>query len=1059
MKLIKITDLTHQLGISSRSLRYYEQIGLIASNRPEFEKYRYYDEANVARLQQIMVLRKMEIPIKDILRIYENADMSVVVETFVERIRLIDEEVDALTELRAVVDDFLQAMLQNGVTKISALPILYEEMEKRLAVVDKKTVNYKALSSLSDRLAAPIAAAIIDIPPMRMLSAGGNIEGFWRYVRANGIAEGRLGQHEQFEMRDEVLLRIPDDFTPTENFQTVDFVGGLYATVNVYLDEDLGQRFHAVVIAFDDNKFYEIDYDRASMLENLLSPDDKRELVSLLVPVKKRVPNPVIYDKPQEVLNITIAELDAANPPLWAVDVKLDKLKGINDPRYVIMDNGEIEYTSWISTRVLSTEVAVKLPFRVDMEFRCERGEGYGGPDGPVLIHHGWDGETKNPVDGSFHIHGSRSRERNVGVNQPIFGDYHRFAKTATLRPVGEYNSLTWIVGEKYIACIINDEILCCGENFPYMARDLSRQRALPVVIGSDGNDRRIIKSIRISQLTQQPKHKVKGDQLTVITKRSNNIVPNIHRLITSEWGENFWFNGCARYVMESLGETAYDYEFFHGITGDIFVPFYTRTNKCYGDGISGYRLSEQNTVWVENLFDKCGYASTVLWGDDLRKNPEMYRQTLMAFIDKGVSVISWGLGEPQIFGVIVGYEAHGNTLLYIMGDNAEPERIEFDKAIKSIASEEPTPGHGEGCWIFTGQKKTQRDMAQLCKGAIAELPSLLTEQGDQYAWGAESFRLWADTLERDCENRKLTDWGDWGAYVCAMATIGSCCHGFLRRAATLNPDWRFVPFLQDLSNRYGKIANLWNAEGGLESLTAGFNVTQEALQDKENRAKILAVLRQAADEMDEILRILQLQFDEAAMDAEIAKRQAKLAAAVARVEAAAAREVYDIDLAAMSSKADADIVKIDNNMVSVHCSNDGSQGGIGGIDAARWFNGPAKIKVRVKVNNDLRLFFHFGVLHFCSNGDLRILDVADSKECIYKGKGSLPSNEFIDIEWIIGREAMLVKVNDELRHAGVEYGYIDQIKDPSYELCSPVRIGGIEGTIVTVTQLKVIEI
>ncbi|MHB1296761.1 MAG: hypothetical protein ACYC4R_17425 [Anaerolineae bacterium] len=47
--------------------------------------------------------------------------MSVVVETFVSRIRAIDEEVGALTELCAVVNDFLQAMLQRGITDISAL--------------------------------------------------------------------------------------------------------------------------------------------------------------------------------------------------------------------------------------------------------------------------------------------------------------------------------------------------------------------------------------------------------------------------------------------------------------------------------------------------------------------------------------------------------------------------------------------------------------------------------------------------------------------------------------------------------------------------------------------------------------------------------------------------------------------------------------------------------------------------------------------------------------------------------------------------------------------------
>ena len=75
MHLIEITDLSAELGLSSRTLRYYEEAGLIASIRPQFEKYRYYDEQNVQRLRQIIVLRKMQIPIKEIARIYESCEM------------------------------------------------------------------------------------------------------------------------------------------------------------------------------------------------------------------------------------------------------------------------------------------------------------------------------------------------------------------------------------------------------------------------------------------------------------------------------------------------------------------------------------------------------------------------------------------------------------------------------------------------------------------------------------------------------------------------------------------------------------------------------------------------------------------------------------------------------------------------------------------------------------------------------------------------------------------------------------------------------------------------
>lgn len=146
MELVKITELTGMLGITSRSLRYYEQMGLIRSVRPDSGKYRYYDAANIERLRQIIVLRKMQIPVKDILRIYESEDMSIVVETFVSRIRAIDEEVNALTDLRRIVNDFLATMTRNGITKISALPLLYESMEKQLdSLENNRTGSYKSL--------------------------------------------------------------------------------------------------------------------------------------------------------------------------------------------------------------------------------------------------------------------------------------------------------------------------------------------------------------------------------------------------------------------------------------------------------------------------------------------------------------------------------------------------------------------------------------------------------------------------------------------------------------------------------------------------------------------------------------------------------------------------------------------------------------------------------------------------------------------------------------------------------------------------------------------------
>lgn len=58
-----ITQVTKSFGISTRMLRYYEQIGLIQSQRMEGYSYRVYDAAACLTINQIIVLRKLRIPL------------------------------------------------------------------------------------------------------------------------------------------------------------------------------------------------------------------------------------------------------------------------------------------------------------------------------------------------------------------------------------------------------------------------------------------------------------------------------------------------------------------------------------------------------------------------------------------------------------------------------------------------------------------------------------------------------------------------------------------------------------------------------------------------------------------------------------------------------------------------------------------------------------------------------------------------------------------------------------------------------------------------------------
>jgi hypothetical protein len=75
-------------------------------------------------------------------------------------------------------------------------------------------------------------------------------------------------------------------------------------------------------------------------------------------------------------------------------------------------------------------------------------------------------------------------------------------------------------------------------------------------------------------------------------------------------YGENYWFNGCAKYVMECLGEKEYDYSFFAGLTGDNLRRFtHTAVSAATGQRLFPERPGKFR--FIEDVFAACGYAST----------------------------------------------------------------------------------------------------------------------------------------------------------------------------------------------------------------------------------------------------------------------------------------------------------------------------------------------------------------------------------------------------------------------------------------------------------------
>lgn len=63
---IKISELAKEYGISTRTLRFYEEEGLLFSVPRLGNKERVYDEENARRVNKILKLRELDIPISKI---------------------------------------------------------------------------------------------------------------------------------------------------------------------------------------------------------------------------------------------------------------------------------------------------------------------------------------------------------------------------------------------------------------------------------------------------------------------------------------------------------------------------------------------------------------------------------------------------------------------------------------------------------------------------------------------------------------------------------------------------------------------------------------------------------------------------------------------------------------------------------------------------------------------------------------------------------------------------------------------------------------------------------
>ncbi|MCI8633870.1 MAG: MerR family transcriptional regulator [Lachnospiraceae bacterium] len=263
MHLLTISEISKQFNISTRTLRYYEEIGLIQSIKKEDYAYRTYEEETILRLQQILILRKLRIPLKQIALILKNENTAAIIDTFQKNLAEVDEEITALSTIRSIIDTFITRLKENihqdiklNLLDDTALLEAMDALTLQRKLNDPKAADLqsavKQLNRLTDR-----DVRIIYLPPCTVATAHyigpdpennawnmlkdfvqkAKLAQIYPAARCFGFNHPNPGILENGLYGYEFQVSIPEDLEVPAPLIKKQIKGGLYAAYAILMDE------------------------------------------------------------------------------------------------------------------------------------------------------------------------------------------------------------------------------------------------------------------------------------------------------------------------------------------------------------------------------------------------------------------------------------------------------------------------------------------------------------------------------------------------------------------------------------------------------------------------------------------------------------------------------------------------------------------------------------------------------------------------------------------------------------------------------------------------------
>ena len=130
--MMTVNEVSKLTGVSIRTLQYYDKIGLLHPASYTEAGYRLYDDAALETLQQILLFRELEFPLKDIKEIISSQDF--------DRSKALEQQIELLKLKKEHIENLIDLAL--GIKAIGVKPLKFDAFDTRK--IDEYAAQAKA---------------------------------------------------------------------------------------------------------------------------------------------------------------------------------------------------------------------------------------------------------------------------------------------------------------------------------------------------------------------------------------------------------------------------------------------------------------------------------------------------------------------------------------------------------------------------------------------------------------------------------------------------------------------------------------------------------------------------------------------------------------------------------------------------------------------------------------------------------------------------------------------------------------------------------------------------